>query len=173
MKCTSMISVWRLKLSRNADTANGCTRNGSCADCWGSNLGYGKCHVCAGFLCCIVQNVWYSFVLLSGCPLVWSNSFCAAVTCSLHDKLFIDARRIQTSSCCARREWLVLYPWIPACLHIPATALESLFNPIGTQENQQVSDGFTKALSGRSSGQSEVYYLKIRTKHQLRFSIWL
>ena len=44
----------------------------------------------------------------------------------------------------ARREWFVLYPWIPACLHIEATAFDSLFCPSGTQENQQVSDVFVK-----------------------------
>ena len=46
----------------------------------------------------------------------------------------------------ARKEWLVFYPWIPASLHIEATAFDNLFRPSGTQENQQVSDGFVKGV---------------------------
>ena len=57
-----------------------------------------------------------------------------------------------------RREWLVLNLLIPANLHIVDTVVDSLFHPIGTQENQQSSFGFFNgvkwnALSGLSDGQ--------------------
>ena len=44
-----------------------------------------------------IHDVWQSFKLFAGGPLVGANTFQATVTCALYDELFVHTRLVQSA----------------------------------------------------------------------------
>ena len=54
-----------------------------------------------------IQDVWQSFELFAGGPLVGANTFQATVTCALYDELFVHTRLVHSAGYVVARGYLV------------------------------------------------------------------
>ena len=94
------------------------------------------------------KYVWHLLVLGFRCPFVSTNTFCTAVSSSLHDQLLVNPCVIQSFvTAVTWREWLVLYPGIPADLKMRALWCQVYGIQVASwNANRYVAYGFCRGI---------------------------